>query len=48
MLTKLDAIKNDGFKIEIKWEYDQVDEDMKEAGEEYARLISVPFQFKAL
>jgi hypothetical protein len=33
-----------GIKVEIDWFYDKDDEDMKEAGEEYADFLSIPFR----
>ena len=42
LLDKFFAGDND---IKIKWYYDELDTDMKESGEEFARLVSVPFEF---
>ncbi len=33
-----------GNNCNIKWFYDEEDEDMEEAGEEYSELIDVPFE----
>lgn len=33
-----------GSSCNIKWFYDEEDEDMEEAGEEYSELIDVPFE----
>jgi len=38
VLMKLEAVRN----ISIKWHYPEDDEDMKEAGEEYADLVDIP------
>ena len=34
--------------ITIKWYYDEMDTDMKESGEEFAKLVSIPFEFIAI
>lgn len=36
---------SDGFDIKILWYYKAKDEDMKESGEEFARLVNIPFEF---
>lgn len=35
----------EGRKIQIIWNYKEKDEDMREAGEEYERLVNLPFIF---
>jgi len=45
ILKQLDLIKKEGFNIMIRWFYHELDEDMKESGEEFSKLISVPFEF---
>ena len=40
ILLKLEGIKN----ISIKWHYPSDDEDMMEAGEEYADIVDVPIE----
>ncbi len=44
ILMKLEAIHNDGQDIAIKWHYPTDDEDMMEAGEEYADIVDVPIE----
>ena len=44
ILMKLEAMHDDGVKITIKWHYPSDDEDMKEAGEEYADIVEVPIE----
>jgi hypothetical protein len=34
-----------GFDIRVLWHYKTKDEDMKESGEEFARLVNIPFEF---
>ncbi|MGZ3862955.1 MAG: DUF1987 domain-containing protein [Bacteroidia bacterium] len=45
ILMKLeDIITEKNGDIIIEWHYDEADDDMLEAGEEYKELVSVPFQ----
>jgi hypothetical protein len=44
LLMILEEMANNGTKVFIKWFYDEEDEDMLEAGEEYAELVEVPFE----
>lgn len=48
VLMKIEGAKNDGKDVKIVWFFDEDDEDMEEAGEEYAELIEVPFELKEL
>jgi hypothetical protein len=44
ILMKLDDIAADkGCNISINWHYDEKDQDMLEAGEEYSELVSLTF-----
>jgi hypothetical protein len=43
MLLILEEMVEDGKECIIKWYHDEEDEDMAEAGEEYAELVDVPF-----
>ena len=48
LFMKLEEISDDSGKtFTIAWYYQDSDPDMKEAGEEYAELVSVPFEFVA-
>jgi hypothetical protein len=38
-------ITEKGKKISICWNYLEIDDDMLEAGKEYAEMIKIPFQF---
>ncbi|WP_089678645.1 DUF1987 domain-containing protein [Catalinimonas alkaloidigena] len=42
ILSKLEDIDN----ASVVWYYDEDDEDMQEAGEEFSELVEVPFEFK--
>lgn len=36
---------SEGKKVQIVWHYKERDEDIKESGEEFARLVNLPFEF---
>ena len=42
ILLKLEGIHTNGKDIAIKWHYSSDDEDMMEAGEEYADIVDIP------
>ena len=44
ILMKLEELHNAGKEVLVKWHFAEDDEDMKEAGEEYADIVDVPFQ----
>lgn len=44
ILMKLEELHEDGHEVLIKWHYPEDDEDMEEAGEEYADIVDVPFE----
>lgn len=44
VLLKLDEIFQDGTSMNVKWYYYEMDEDLMEAGEEYAELIEIPVE----
>lgn len=44
ILMKLEELHNAGKEVLVKWHYAEDDEDMKEAGEEYADIVDVPFE----
>jgi len=43
ILKQIDVLKNKGWKVSIKWTYDDDDEDIMEAGKIYAGLFDFPF-----
>jgi len=45
ILRVLYAHHANGHGIKILWYYKAKDEDMKESGEEFARLVNIPFEF---
>lgn len=44
ILMKLEEMHEKGNNILIRWHYPEDDEDMAEAGEEYADIVDVPFE----
>lgn len=47
ILMRCEHMKEDGADIVIRWCYPDDDEDMQEAGEEYADIVDVPFEMEA-
>ena len=45
LITKLDGFVSDGHDFQIDWHYEELDEDMKDTGEEFSKLTEVPFKF---
>jgi hypothetical protein len=48
ILLKFEDIVENGKSVVIKWFYNEDEEDMLEAGEEYADIVSVPFEYITL
>jgi len=44
ILLKFEEIGENGSDVLIKWYYPEDDEDMEEAGEEYADIVEIPFE----
>lgn len=44
ILLKLEEMREDGKDVLVKWYFPEDDEDMEEAGEEYADIVEVPFE----
>jgi hypothetical protein len=44
IFKRLEAIHKSGHKLTINWYYEEDDEDMMEAGEDYQSIINVPFK----
>ena len=47
ILTYFEEMIEDGHKVLVRWHYPMEDEDMMEAGEEYADMVDVPFEMVA-
>lgn len=48
ILKRIDKLDDKGFDVLIKWYYDEDDEDMMEAGEDYSDLLESPFELLAM
>lgn len=44
ILMKLEDLAKNGNEVLVKWLYPEDDEDMQEAGSEYADIVEVPFE----
>lgn len=47
ILFKLEALKESGNDTTIVWKFNEMDEDMEEAGEEYSEIVEVPFEMES-
>ena len=45
ILLKFEEIVESGKEVVVKWNYNADEEDMLEAGEEYADIVSIPFEY---
>lgn len=46
VLMQLDKMAQEGYPVKAKWFYDKRDEDMKESGEEFSKLLKkLPMEF---
>lgn len=45
MLFKLEKLFEKGHLIRVHWHYDRFDADLREAGEAYSAMVSLPFEF---
>jgi len=44
VFKKLEVIHKDGHNVKINWFFEEDDEDMLEAGEDYQSIIKIPFK----
>ncbi len=44
ILMKLENITENGNEVVVQWFYDEEDEDMMEAGEEYSEIVDISFE----
>lgn len=44
-LEKFEALANEGKSVKVVWYYNTMDEDMLEAGKDYAKMVDLPFEF---
>ena len=47
ILLKLEEFQDAGKEVKIKWYFAEDDEDMEEAGEEYAEIVDLPFEYES-
>ncbi len=47
ILLKFEEIVENGNDVTIRWHYHEEEEDMLEAGEEYADIVEIPFEYEA-
>ena len=47
ILLKLEEFQDSGKEVKVKWYFQEDDEDMEEAGEEYAEIVDVPFEYES-
>ena len=45
ILLKFEEINENGKPVTINWHYHEEEEDMLEAGEEYADIVEIPFEY---
>ncbi len=45
VLLKFEEINDEHGNVTIKWHYHEDEEDMKEAGEEYQDIVTLPFEY---
>ncbi|MEN8123286.1 MAG: DUF1987 domain-containing protein [Bacteroidota bacterium] len=45
VLQEFNSIHKDGNDVKVTWHYMEDDYDIKEAGEEYESMVSVPFEY---
>lgn|SRR5690606_7008942 len=45
ILGKLEKLAASGSKLSVDWYYDKDDEDLLETGQDYAKIVNIPFTF---
>ena len=45
LLKEVKSLENKGKEVVVRWYYDEDDEDMLEAGEDYSDLLDLHFRF---
>ena len=46
MLKRFEKLNKRGKKVQVNWNYEADDDDIKEAGEDFDMMVDVPFKFK--
>lgn len=44
LFKKLESLKKSDFDVKVNWFFEREDDDMKEAGEDYKAIVSIPFE----
>ena len=44
ILLKFEDVLNSGSEVVVQWYFQEDDEDMEEAGEEYSEIVDIPFE----
>ena len=44
LFKKLEVVRTTGNEVVVNWHYEEDDEDMLEAGEDYQAIINIPFK----
>ncbi len=45
MLKRFEKLNQGGKKVEVNWNYEADDDDIKEAGEDFHQMVDMPFTF---
>jgi hypothetical protein len=45
LFKQVEQLKNDGVEAKIHWYYNENDEDMSEAGQDFESIIKLPFNY---
>lgn len=45
LILKFEELKESNYQVSIEWHHKNTDIDMKETGEEFAEVVSIPFSF---
>ncbi len=48
ILKKIEKFQEDNMALNVKWYYDELDEDMKESGEMFESMVNFSFEFIAM
>jgi len=48
VFRKLETLQKSGKTVTVQWMYEEEDEDMMEAGEDYQSIIGIPFQIEKI
>lgn len=48
MLHKVKSLNDSGFQLQVQWQYDEDDDDIRRIGEDFSRITAMPFEFEAV